>query len=590
MIRLAVDFGAKFADFVVWDDSAVRILKRPVTGDMAVDLTAGLDALNLDAAVLSELRVVTTAPINALLARMPVPVALLTTRGFADTLRLGRQNRVALYDPVARSPAPAFLVDPQDIHEVGGRLDAKGTVLTPLERADMDAAIAALRNRDIRSVAICLLFSHVNPAQELQLAEAIRSDLPDISISLSHQVDAGPREYERTVSVLTDAWLAARMDAPLHDVRAALRARGFVGELAFGDGRGVLVPDQAAGAHRAILLSGAPAAAAHAAADLSGEGGVIAADIGSLSADMSTAHAGQTRMADSCLLAGVPLREACTDIESVALGGARRVEEGPRGLRFAATGPLAAGPAEAPSLDDALAGLGRLPDAARWSAPFTPAAAVAFAAARMAYALTRYATRRNIDPGRVALAVMGGTGALLAADIAAAMGLDRVLLPRAPGASGAIGLMQAARRSEASARIDRPLPELTPEILGALLDQLEAECPGSGALVYSVTLAAQRQMHPMPLRLAARPESGDQIAQAFGAGFHDEFGIVPPGPGYLFSLSVHRDAVTLTPPMPDLPGIATTGLIATEAGAIWCPEGWTLRRKDMAYLLERSPS
>ncbi|MDX2482032.1 MAG: hypothetical protein QNK42_00030, partial [Pseudodonghicola sp.] len=87
-----------------------------------------------------------------------------------------------------------------------------------------------------------------------------------------------------------------------------------------------------------------------------------------------------------------------------------------------------------------------------------------------------------------------------------------------------------------------------------------------------------------------RPESGDQIAQTFGAGFHEEFGIAPPGPGYLFSLSVHRDTVILTPPMPDIPGVATTGLIATEAGAIWCPEGWALRRTDIAYLLERSPS
>lgn len=585
MTCLAVDFGAKFADFVVWDDSALRILKRPVTGDLAEDLSAGLDALDLDAAILSELRVATTAPINALLARTPVPVALLTTRGFADTLRLGRQNRMALYDPVARSPAPAFLVDPLDIHEVGGRLDASGTVLTPLDPADIDDAITALRGRDIRSIAICLLFSHVNSAQERQLAEAIHSALPGVSISQSHQVDAGPREYERTVSVLTDAWLATQTDAPLQDMRSALRARGFVREILFGDGRGVLVPDHAADAHRAILLSGAPAAAARAGANLSGAVAVIAADIGSLSADMSTAHAGQTRMTDSCRLAGVPLREACTDIESIALGGARRIDDGPRGLRFA-TSDLSA----APRLDEALAALGRLPDAAEWTAPFTPAAAVAFAAARMAHALTRYATRRNIDPGRAALAVMGGTGALLAADIAAAMGLDRVLLPRAPGASGAIGLIQAPRRSEASARIDRPLCELTPEIFGALLDQLEAACPEPGALVYSVTLAAQRQMHPMPLRLAARPESGDQVAQAFAAGFHDEFGIAPPGPGYLFSLSVHRDAVNPTPAMPDLPGGTTSGLIATEAGAIWCPEGWTLSRTEMAYLLERSPS
>ncbi|QOL82382.1 hypothetical protein F3W81_17050 [Pseudooceanicola spongiae] len=580
MSRLAVDFGARFADFVAWDDAGLRILKRPVSGDMAADLVAGLEALELEAERLQELRLVTTAPLNALLARRPMPVALLSTRGFGDTLRLGRQNRAALYDPVARSPAPVFLVAPEDSHEIGGRLDATGAELAPLDPADIAAAIAGLRAREVRAVAICLLFAHVNPAQELALAEAIRAALPEVSLSLSHQVDPAPREYERTVSVLSDAWLAARMDAPLAAVRAALAARGFAGELLFGDGRGVLVSDAAARAHRAILLSGAPAAAARAGADLSADGVVIAADIGSLSADMSTGRGGQPGMSETGLLAGVPLREACTDIESIALGGTRRVGTGPRGLNFDVD--------EGPRLDDALAALGRLPDAGVWSAPFSPEAVVAAAADRMAYALTRYATRRNIDPGRASLAVMGGTGALLAADIAAAMGLERVLLPRAPGASGAIGLMQAARRSEAFARVDLGLEALSAEALDALLDRLEGACDGSGPLVYALSLAARRQMHAMPLILGARPASGAEIGEAFAAGFRAEFGIAPPGPGYLFSIAVYRDTRGPVPPMAELGDGAATGLIATEAGAIWCPEGWRLSRTDTAYRLERS--
>lgn len=582
MMRLAVDIGATFADFAAWDDSTLRILKRPVSADLAGDVIAGLDAMGLDAGSLHELRLVTTAPLNDLLARVAEPVALLTTRGFGDTLRLGRQNRAALYDPVARSPAPTFLIDPRDIHEIGGRLDAAGASLAPLDQMDLNAALAGLRARKIRSVAICLLFAHVNPTQEIELAEALGAALPDISISLSHQVDPGPREYERTVSVLTDAWLAARMDAPLRTLRTALGARGFSGDLLFGDGRGVLVPDRSATAHRAVLLAGAPAAAARAGAVLSDKGAVIAADIGSLSADLSTARAGDPVMTETGMLAGVPLREACTDIESIPLGGARRFAGGSQCPRFTTCDP------RAPRLDDALAALGRLPDAAPWSVSTPPEAVVAAAAERMAHALTRYATRRNIDPGRASLVVMGGTGALLATDIASAMGMDRVVLPRAPGACGAIGLMQAAWRAEATARIDQPLAALTPDVLGPLLDRLEADCGGSGQPAYALALAARRQMHPMPLLLKSRPACGTEIARAFETAFRDEFGIVPPGPGYLFSVSVRRDTFGTLPPMTRLSSAASTGLIATEAGAIWCPDDWRLSDADTAYVLQRN--
>ncbi len=581
MTRLAVDFGAAYADFAVWDDASLRILKRPVTGDLAADLVAGLDALRVDAASLSELRIVTTAPLNALLVRTPEPVALLTTRGFGDTLRLGRQNRASLYEPVARSPAPTFLVDPLDIHEIGGRLNTSGKELAPLEQVDIDTAMSRLRARNIHSVAICLLFSHVNAAQELQLAKAIGTAMPSVSISMSHQVDPAPREYERTVSVLTDAWLAARFGVALRNLQDTLTANGFAGDLLFGDGRGVLVPTRKADAHRAVLLSGATAAAARAGAALSGERPLIAVDIGSLSADMSTARYGQPSITETGLLAGVPLREASADIESISLGGARQVEDGPKGLQFTAPDP------NAPLLDDAFAALGRLPGAGNWTAPFTPDAVVRAAADKMAYALTRYATRRNIDPGRATLAVMGGTGALLAAEIGAAMGLDRVLLPRAPGASGAIGLMQAARRSEAVLQVDRPLADLSSDVLGPLLDRLEIDCgDGSGPLVYMFKLAARRQMHAMPLRLNTRPLSGDQVAKAFEAEFRDEFGIAPPGTGHLFSVCVQRDMIGTVPSMGAFAAPKETGLIATEAGSIWCPEGWMITATDTAYVLE----
>jgi N-methylhydantoinase A len=552
-----------------------------------------MDHLGIEAAALEELRIVTTAPLNALLEKCPAKVALLTTRGFADTLQLGRQNRLALYDPVAKSPAPVFLVDPENILEIGGRLDPRGEEVAPLDQADLSRAIATLKDRGIEAVAVCFLFAHVNPAQERRAAEAIGAALPGVTISLSHRVDPAPREYERTVSVLLDAWLAANVAAEVRAMAEAVAARGFRGELLFGDGRGVLVPAQSAEDHRAILLTGAPAVAARAAAALQAPGVTLAVDIGSQSADMSMARAGDPVAAEQGTVAGVPLRIPTVDVASVPLGGARRVRQTARGLRFD-------GEAGAPTLDDALSVLGRLPapGAEAQFAGFIEGLTAKEAAQRivtaaadlMALELTRYATRRNVDPTRAELVVMGGNGPLLAAEIAASMGLTRVSLPRAPGAAGAVGLAGAARRAEAKHLVDRPLEALGKADLDTLLTGLEDEAAGEAPAVYSFTLAALRQMHPMPLVLTERPASAEDIATIFATRYRAAYGITPPGPGHLFQIAVHRDHAEALPPMATLATGQVQGphLLATEAGPIWVPEGWQLGSDGMAYHLERN--
>jgi len=595
MMRLAVDFGARFADFVAWDAAGMRIAKLPVGDSAAEVLCRGMDHLGIEAAALADLRIVTTAPLNALLARRPARVALLTTRGFADTLQLGRQNRLALYDPVAKSPAPVFLVDPENILEIGGRFDPRGEELAPLDEADLSRAIVTLKDRGIEAVAICFLFAHVTPEQELRAGEAIGAALPGVAISLSHRVDPAPREYERTVSVLLDAWLAATVAAEVRAMAEAVAARGFRGELLFGDGRGVLVPAGTAEVHRAILLTGAPAVAARAAAALKAPGVTLAVDIGSQSADMSMARGGDPVAAEQGTVAGVPLRIPTVDVASVSLGGARRVRQTARGLRFD-------GEAAAPRLDDALAVLGRLPvtGAEARLAGFAEGLTAAEAAQRivtaaadlMALELTRYATRRNVDPTRAELVVMGGNGPLLAAEIAASMGLTRVSLPRAPGAAGAIGLAEAARRAEAKRLVDRPLTALGAADLNDLLTALETEAMGEAPAIYTFTLAALRQMHPMPLVLTERPASAEDIADIFAASYRAAYGITPPGPGHLFQIAVHRDHAAALPPMAALATRQVQGphLAETEAGTIWVPEGWRLGFDGMAYHLERSPA
>lgn len=583
--HLAVDFGARFADFVAWDDAGLRVVKLANSADMATVFAQGIAALQLDPAALRDIRLVSTAPLNALLARHPAKVALLTTQGFRDTLRLGRQNRVALYDPVAKSPAPDFLVAPDAIHEIAGRVDAQGAEVTALSDDDLDRAIAAIRASGADAVAVCFLFAHLNPDHERRAAQRLRTALPDVAISLSHVVDPAPREYDRTVSAVLDAWIAATSCAALAQFTAAL-PRGFVGDVLFGDSMGALVPATRADTHRAILLTGAPAAAARAAATPVGDRPTLAIDIGSQSADMTLIENGAPVTSDYTRLAGVDLRLPMVDMVSVALGGARRVRHGPTGLDFDATDPAA------PSLDDALATLGQCPDGPT-TAPLSvdQARAIRDAAAQtMALELTRYATRRNVDPARATLMVMGGTGPLLATAIAEALGVDTVSIPRAPAASGAIGLAQAPRRQEASRRIDRALVDLCDADLSKACAALKTQTPGEAAPVYTLTLAARAQMHPLRLTLADAPTRVDALRHALNDAYADRFGIAPPGPGHLFDIRLHRDHTDPLPPLPPNEDGPRDGpaLIATEAGTIYLAQGWCLTPDDAAYTLTRN--
>ena len=597
--HLAIDFGARFADFVAWDADGLRISKQANGPDVAAVVRAGLADLGIQGEAVQSVRMVTTAPLNAALDRASAPVALLTTRGFADTLRLGRQNRLSLYDPVATSPAPAFLVPEDRIFEIGGRLGADGSQIEPLSEADIAKAAEAIAQAGVTAVAVCFLFSHVDPAHELQAAEALRAALPGVAISLSHVVDPAPREYDRTVSAALDGWIAAGFANATERLRAGL-GEGFAGQILLGDGRGVLVPEETLARHRAVLLTGGPAAAARAGAEslraeASGQE-LLVLDMGSKSADIALVREGEPATVTHGRFAGIDLRATMVDMASVPLGGARRVELSDAGPRFDTTD------ARAPSLDDALAVLGRLPDAYGRSeariALYDPARPVdelagqiVRAAARMAaLALVRYATRRNLDPLRAGLCVMGGSGPLLATEIAEEIGLAAVIVPRAPAVAGAMGLARAPHRAEALCRVDTALEALAEARLDTLLDQLQAEVPGAGAPIYTLTLAALAQMHPLELTLRSRPASVAAIREELRRAYDQQFGVAPPGAGHVFSIRLHRDSATALPSMPaDLPSGAT-GPVQTEAGLIHLPEGWHLAAEGDAYRLTRTPA
>ncbi|WP_425053646.1 hydantoinase/oxoprolinase N-terminal domain-containing protein [Psychromarinibacter sp. S121] len=572
MTRLAVDFGARFADLCLTGPEGPRLAKQPVRDDPVAALLSGLDAMGVPPAALSEVRIASTRPLNRLLAQERGPVALICTKGFGDVLELARQDRVDLYAPVARSAAPLFLAPRDVIHEIGGRIGPDGTETAPPDLAALDGIAADLRSAGVQAVAVALLFAHANPAHEQAVAARLGELLPEVEIILSHRVDPAPREYERTVGTLIEAWLRSTAQAELAALDTGLRDAGFTGTLFFGDGRGVVrAKDDALGDLVSVLASG-PAAAARGALAPS-EGDAVVLDVGSRSADLMLLQDGVPVMADPGQIAGIPLRRDLVDMASIALGGSCPVA--------LLDGRLVLGAANAPSLDDLLIADGRLPGATATKASPALLGAVA---ARLAEEAIRFATRRNVDPLQTGLIVCGGTGGLLAADIARATGLSRVRLPRHPAAAGATGLAQAPDRLEAGHSVNGPVDGL--DVAGLFGDL--ATALGLTPDLYRLSIAPRPEMHPMTLVLGQPPKTAQDLLTAWRNAYAARYEIEPPGPGFIGRVTAIRDQSpeTATAETTDSAPVDGPALVQTDAGGVWVPEGWRLTASAAGYLLE----
>lgn len=620
MTRLAVDVGSEFIDVAIASPSNRGVHKEPRGGrsDAAAMLTAidaALARWSTRVETLDELRVGSTGAINMLLARDGARVGLLTTDGFRDCLWLGRQNRADLYDPVARSPAPKFLVDRQDAFEVAGRFDSVGRQVTALDEDAVRAAARAMRERGVEAVAVCLLFAHVNPNHEIRCREIIRAAMPQAEICLSHEIDPQPREYERTVSTCLEAWLRPAAARALAEFEDGLRRRGFSGSLFLADARGALIGREAALPRLSHLLAGGPAASACAAATIAGRMGAAVAigiDIGSASTDIILIRDGEPSTSRNAVLAGAPLRQDMVDLSSISLGGGSRVKpDGHHGLVFEA----GLGDATAPTLSDALVLLGHIPavpgrDAeaglraagaalGETDASRTAQRIVEAAERKAAAALLDFAVRRNVDPAMTGLVAMGGLGGILASGIASILGMRRIGFPEAPAAAGALGLLAAQRRFEAKESVGAWTDRLADTELRSISQRLSrlaraaAEVAAADEAVspfVTLEMAATPHMHPLRITLGTVPEHAQAIADAFRAHHLAEFGIRPSGCGFIFSLAVSlgmaepEDTVRLGSAASSHGEAGRRTL--TAAGVILQPDGWTLSVGDGCYVLE----
>ncbi len=421
-----------------------------------------------------------------------------------------------------------------------------------------------IRAGGIEAVAVCFLYSHLNPIHEQQCRSAIRAVLPDIDICLSHEIDPQPREYERTVSACLEAWLRPLMKQGIATLSDGLRRQGFRGQVFHAVGTGSLIEESLARERVSHLLASGPSASARCAASTAcaiGADTAIALDIGSTSADLALIDQGRLQVSRNTVYAGVPLRQWMVDVASFSLGGRSHVSCDRYG-QFVFSTDTNNGHAK-PTLSDALAYLGRIsvvvPESAQAAlvslgravgkdgASAIAGDIVEAAERKLANAILDFAVRRNIDPSAVVLIAMGGLGGILGPGAARLLGMSQVAMPDAPAAAGALGLLLSEPRFDANARLGATCDTIADSDLHAVLSRLSNDAREQATrlgwqdeLLLSVTveMAVNAQMHLQYVVINDLPRSVSAITDAFKSQYVEKYGICPPENPYIFSLTV----------------------------------------------------
>jgi N-methylhydantoinase A len=505
---VGVDIGGTFTDLVSSTNGRLTIHKLLSTpAEPAQAMLSGLEAITsggLDS--LNRVSHGSTVATNAILERKGAKTALITTQGFRDLLFIGRQNRPVLYALQPQLPPP--LIPRRWCYEIPERLDYAGNVLTPLDSDMLEVVLDDIAVQGIESVAVCFLYSYVNPAHEQAVRARIleRGLLHHWQIALSSEVLPEFREYVRASTVALDAYVRPVMSRYLTQLEDRLPSQCGL-RIMKSDG-GIISATKARQQAVQTALSG-PAAGVIGAfhvAKLAGYDHIITLDIGGTSTDVALCPGEPVRRPES-EIDGLPLRIRLLDIETIGAGGGSiaRLDAG-GALRV---GPESAGANPGPicygrggqhvTVSDANVMLGRL-DAEHFlggrmaldveaaqktvaelavqmnlSVEATAQGVVDIANVNIDRALRRVSVARGYDPRDFTLVAFGGAGPLHACEVAERLNISRVLVPRYPGVMCALGLLAADVALDYSRSVLLPLNAETMSLILQQLGELEAQ-------------------------------------------------------------------------------------------------------------------
>ena len=467
MLSVGIDAGGTFTDFVFFDGKEISVNKVPSTPrDPSTAVLNGLESHPVEFFRISEIIHGTTVATNALLEREGAKTCLVTTAGFEDVIEIRRQNRERLYDLLWSPAAP--LVPPELRFGVSERTDYRGRVLVCPDEAEVEKIREEISSLGVEAIAVCLLHSYANPENERRVAAAL-SGL-GIPITLSSELVAEFREYERTSTTVLNSYLIPKVNGYM---RSLSRALGEKSLFIMQSNGGVISAGQAAEEPAKIVLSG-PAGGVVGAFEicaLSGRRKIITYDMGGTSTDISLCD-GRISFTNENALGGAALKVPMISISTIGAGGGSIayvaeggiLKVGPRSAG-ADPGPACYGKGVLPTVTDANMVLGRMDpgwflgggmniypersfEAIHSLAPGRSAEEIAESVIRisnsnMEKALRVISVGRGYDPREFSLVSFGGAGGLHACELARSLGVREVVFPRNPGALSAYGMLLA---------------------------------------------------------------------------------------------------------------------------------------------------
>ena len=525
--RLGIDVGGTFTDGILINEETgeTRIAKVPSTpSDPSVGFLEAVERIlreaGLGAADVGYLVHGTTVATNAIIEGKLAPTGFITTEGFRDMLEIQRQIRPSLYDLLFEKPrplAPRYLC-----FGIPERLDATGTVITPLDEQAVAAAAEQLKQEGVEALAVCYLHAYLNSAHERRTREIVHDVFPDAVVSLSSEVAPEFREYFRASTTLINAGVRPIVERYLSNIETRLRNSGLQGQLLVMQSSGGVLTFEAARTKPVFMVESGPAAGVIVSAYLGevlGFDNILSFDMGGTTAKTGLIEHGTpgitkeyevgtaARAEHGAKGAGYPIRTPVIDLVEIGAGGGSIAWVDSGGVLR--VGPQSAGadPAPAcyrrggtePTITDAnlvlhrldpdhfLGGEMRLDEEAAWRAIKEKCAdplgldvvevalgIVEIANNAMVSALRRISVQRGYDPRDFVLVAFGGAGPVHANRLAAELDIPTVLVPRSPGTTSAMGLLVTDIKHDYSTTLIQRVDRLDAELVNRLYREMAA--------------------------------------------------------------------------------------------------------------------
>ncbi len=551
--RLAADIGGTFTDVAAFDEKTGRMLlgkSLSTPRNMVEGISHGVDKAGTTYAEASLFLHGSTVAINTMLERTGAKTALITTEGFRDVYEIGRINRPDAYNLFFKKHVP--LVERALRFEVRERMTAEGEAYIPLDEASVHAVCDKLEKLDIEAVAILLLHCYRNPDHEQRVKAIVQKRLPKAFVSASYELSQEYREFERTSTVVANAFIGPRVSQYIAGIDRHIRSEGFNGSFLVVQSTGGLYESHQAQVQCVRMLESGPAAGvigARALCHEMGLGDAVAFDMGGTTAKAGVIYKGEALTTGAALIGGynqaLPVQIAMVDVFEVGTGGGSiaAVDEsgalrvGPQSSG-AEPGPACYGRGGLlPTVTDANLVLGRLgadrflggemkldvkaAEKAIYEHVAKPLGVDVIHAAdgilriaitAMSYAVKAVSTERGLDAAAFSLIAYGGAGPLHASAIAREIGQQKLIVPRAPGHFCAFGMLHSDLRYDYvktwfTRLDDAPFADIEKIFDGMIADgkaALESSGlkPSKVTIGYAVDMRYVGQEHPVTVDLS----------------------------------------------------------------------------------------